>query len=83
MATVISGFSLLLLVLAAAPLFNVIKRMLRTPSAPVLWFIIFIAFLMLSRIADEMTVISFVGLVSNLLGAVFFRLAGGWKNERT
>ncbi len=80
--TVLSGFTLLLLVLAAVPLFSFIKRALKTPSAPVMWFIIFVAFLMLSSIADEMTVISFVGFVSNLVGAIFFRAAGGRRNER-
>lgn len=80
--TVISGFALLLLALAAVPLFNFIKRVIKTPSAPFMWFIIFILFLMLSSIADEMTVVAFVGFVSNLIGMIFFRAAGGKENER-
>jgi hypothetical protein len=40
-----------------------------------MWFLIFISFFLLSRIAREMTVISFVGFVTNLLGSVFFRIA--------
>ena len=78
----LSGFTLLLLVLAAVPLINVIKKALKTPSAPLMWFLIFIAFLALSSIADEMTVVAFVGFISNLIGAIFFRAAGGRNNER-
>ena len=79
----LSGFTLLLLVLASVPLINLVKRSLRSPSAPLMWFIVFIAFLALSSIADEMTVVAFVGFVSNLIGAIFFRAAGGGGYERT
>ena len=79
----LSGFTLLLLALAAVPLINLLKRALKSPSAPLMWFIIFIAFLTLSSIADEMTVVAFVGFVSNLIGSVIFRLAEGKRSERT
>ena len=79
----LSGFTLLLLALAAVPLINIIKRALKSPSAPIMWLGVFIVFLTLSSIADEMTVVAFVGFVSNLIGTVFFRLAEGKRNERT
>ena len=79
----LSGFTLLLLALATVPLINLIKRALKSPSAPIMWLGVFIVFLTLSSIADEMTVVAFVGFVSNLIGAVFFRLAEGKRNERT
>lgn len=71
--SVISGFTLLLLIGAMLPLWKSVKRILRSPSAYVMWFIAFIIFFMLAKIADEMTVICFVGFVSNLIGAVFFK----------
>ena len=37
---------------------------------------LFVLFFVLSKIADEMTVIAFVGFVSNLLGALLFKLSG-------
>ncbi len=77
----LSGFTLLLLALASVPLWKVIKRALRSPSAPLMWFTVFIVFLALSSIAEEMTVVAFVGFVSNLIGAVFFRAARGKTNE--
>lgn len=81
-ASTLSGFTLLLLVLAALPLMNLAKKALKSPSAPLMWFIVFVAFLALSSIADEMTVVAFVGFVSNLVGAILFRAAEGEKDER-
>ena len=80
-ASLISGISLLLLCLALVPLYKHIKRALRSPSAPMMWFCAFVIFLILSRIADEVTVISFVGFVTNLIGAIFFRLANEYDGE--
>jgi fumarate reductase subunit C len=48
---------------------------MKSASSPVMWFIIFVTFFLLSKIADEMTVISFVGFVTNLIGTLLFNLA--------
>ena len=74
-ASILSGLSLLLIGFALIPLYRHIKGFMRSPSAPTVWLISFVIFLLLSRIADEMTVISFVGFTSNLIGSVFFRLS--------
>ena len=79
--TILSGISLILIGLAAVPLYKYFKQILRSPSAPVMWLIAFILFLSLSRIADEMTVISFVGLISNLIGSLIFKLARRYGKE--
>lgn len=80
---VVSGVVLLLLLLSAMPLFNLIKRLLTSPAVWVMWLIAFIVFFSLSRIADEMVIISFVGFVSNVLGAILFKLGDrGDKNEK-
>ena len=39
------------------------------------WLVLFVLFFMLSKIANEMTVISFVGFVSNVTGAILFYIA--------
>ena len=85
-SSLLSGCSLLLLLMAASPVIKIIKRLFRTPSSYVMWFIAFIIFFMLSEISKDMTVICFVGFVSNLVGAVFFKLSKkysykGVKNE--
>ena len=76
----LSGISLFLLVICSIPILRAIKSALRSPSAPIIWFIVFIAFFSLSRIADDVTVIAFTGFISNLIGAIFFCLAR--KEER-
>ncbi len=77
----ISGFALLLLLLSAKPIFNHFKRELSSPSVPLMWFLLFLIFFSLSRIADEMTVIAFVGFTSNALGALLFRISGMKKGR--
>ena len=80
-SSILSGISLLLICVAFIPFFKHIKRFLRSPSAPLLWFFAFIIFLFLSKIADEITVISFVGFITNLIGALFFRIARRYCKE--
>lgn len=72
---VFSGMALILLIFALLPLWRAISRMLKSPAVYTIWLIAFIVFSSLSRIADEMTVISFVGFISNAVGAVLFRLS--------
>ena len=70
----ISGGVLLLILLSILPLYRYIKSIMKSPSVYTLWFISFLLFFSLSKIAEEMTVISFVGFLSNLIGALFFKL---------
>ncbi len=74
-ASLISGFTVLLLALSFLPFYKSVKRLLRSASIYTLWLIAFLLFFCLSRIADEMTVICFVGFIGNLLGALCFRWA--------
>jgi hypothetical protein len=80
-ASVLSGLSLILTLAALVPLARYIKKAMRTASAPMMWFIIFITFMLLSRIADEVTVISFIGFVGNLIGAACFKLARARRDD--
>ncbi len=79
--TVIAGGCALLLALSAIPLMRIIREKLRSPASYVLWLAAFLLFFGVARIADEMTVISFVGFVGNIIGALFFKL-GGRHNEK-
>lgn len=71
----LSGLGLIILLLSAVPLYRFIRRHISSVSAPILWFIIFALFFTLEKIAHEMTVIAFVGFISNLIGAVLFKLS--------
>ena len=71
----VSGFTVFLLIICVYPLIKAIKRLLRSPSVFTVWLLLFITFMLIDSIAHEMTVISFVGMISNLIGSVFFKLA--------
>lgn len=82
--TILSGLSLCLILICAVPLIRSVKRALYSPSAPLLWLLVFIVFFALSKIAEDVTVIAFVGFISNLIGAFFYAIAkrgGNKKNE--
>ena len=81
-ASVLSGFSLLLLCAALVPLYKHLRNALRSPSAPLMWFILFATFFILARIADEMTVISFVGFTTNFVGSLLFKIAKKYGEEK-
>ena len=72
---VISGFALLLTLICISPIFKIIKRTFESPSVTTVWLIVFALFFALSKIAEEMIVISFVGFIGNLIGSLLFRLA--------
>ena len=74
-AAALSGFTLLLLLLSITPLLKLIKQVFRSPSVQLMWFFAFILFFLLSRIADEVTVIAFTGFIGNSVGAILFKLA--------
>lgn len=78
---VVSGVTVLLLTVAALPLYRAAKELLRSPAGYTVWLILFIIFFTMSKIAQQMAVVSLVGFVGNLLGAVFFRLSRGGVSE--
>ena len=77
----IAGGSALLLALCIIPLYKLLKRGLMSYSSYIMWLFMFLLFFGMSKIADQMTVISLVGFVSNLLGAICFYFAGNRKKE--
>lgn len=79
----VCGFTALLIVISALPLYKALRRLLASPASYTVWLILFLLFFALSRIAEQMTVISFVGFAGNILGAACFKLAkkGRVKNE--
>lgn len=80
-ASILSGISLLLMGAALIPLFTYFRQILRSASAPVMWFILFVIFFLLSKISHEVTVISFVGFITNLIGTLLFNLAKRYGPE--
>ena len=77
----ISGFTLLLLLISISPIIKLLKRFFASPTMTGVWFIIFILFFALSKIAEEMVVISLVGYLGNLSASILWRIAEGRKRE--
>lgn len=77
----LAGGVALILAVCMIPLFKLFKRKLEGYSSFLIWLILFLLFFSLSRIADQMTVISFVGFVGNLLGAICFFIAGRLRGK--
>jgi hypothetical protein len=71
----LAGGAFILLLLSAYPILKLIKKQLSSAASYTVWLVIFIIFFMFSRIAYEMTVISFYGFTGNLLGAICFWIA--------
>lgn len=79
----VSGIFLLFAILSAVPLFKHFGKFFKTPSAQIMWGLIFAFLMALRAIIEEMLVISFVGVVSNAIGWALFKLAGTEKKEKT
>jgi hypothetical protein len=71
----IAGGGALILALCAIPIYKLIMERLKSFSSYIMWLVLFLLFFGMSRIADQMTVICFVGFVSNVLGAICFFVA--------
>lgn len=71
---VLAGGTALLIVLAAFPFYKYVREALRSAASYVLWLIIFVFCFLLSRVVEQLTVISFVGFISNLVGAILLKL---------
>ena len=78
---IIPGFTVLLLSIAALPLYRFMRQALESAASWSLWLIAFLLFLLLSRIADEMTVISFAGFLGNAVGALLMKLSERYKEK--
>ena len=71
----ISGLAAILLTVSFVPLFKLLKEKFKSPSAYVVWFVIFLIFFILSKVAAEMVVIAFTGFLGNLIGAILFSIS--------
>ena len=72
----VSGLFLIFAILTAIPLFRQLRELVKSPSMPVIWLVMFVGFWALRNIIDEMIMISLVGVVSNSVGTVVYKLGG-------
>ncbi len=69
----LTGGGVLLVAIFALPIFKRLSRLLSGATPYVFWLVIFIFFFALSRIAEEIAVISLAGFIGNLIGAIIFK----------
>ena len=69
-----SGLCLVLIGISALPFLKQLKAYFKSPSAWVVWSIIFVLLLLLRNIIDQILIVSFAGLLSNLIGAGLFNI---------
>lgn len=70
----LSGGTALLIILAAIPFYKYIRRALESAASYVMWLVVFLFCFLLSKVIAEVTVIAFVGFISNLVGALILKL---------
>lgn len=79
----LSAFALLLLLLAAIPLWRHVKRLLSSPSIWSVWLLLWLFFSLFATLIEGLRAVAFMGFAGGLPGAVCLRLAkgGGNKND--
>ena len=70
-----AGGSVLLLVMCFFPILKFLGKAIKTYGSYLLWGICFLLFLALSKISEQMIVISLFGFIGNVLGSVCFGFA--------
>jgi hypothetical protein len=73
-ASTISGLSLVLIAFACIPFYRQIREYFKSPSAPVLWTVLFLLFTVLENISSEIKVICFFGAIANYIGSCIYKI---------
>ena len=76
-----SVLAILAIVLCCAPFFKQLKELLASPSAWMLWLSLFIVCTVLRSLIAEFYVISLLGTIGSVIGAFFFKLSKGVKED--
>ena len=71
----ISGGAALLIILSMIPLYKYIRKVLESCASYILWLLIFLFCFLMSKVIGEITVISFVGFVGNIVGAALMKVS--------
>ena len=80
--TMVSALTVILLLICAIPLKRHIANFFKSPSAWVIWLLIYVIFSLLGKISDDISAIALVSFPFNFLGALFFKLSEKYKARR-
>lgn len=70
----VSGCFLVLAFLCCIPFIRQIREYMKSPSAPVMWAVFLVMFIILKNIISQMVIVCAVGLFANLIGTGLFKL---------
>lgn len=79
----LSVVSVILIVLCCIPFKKYLKEVWKNPSAWQMWLFIFVADIILENIAQMTKIISLVGLISSIVGAIMFQLSKRYETRET
>ncbi len=77
----LSAFAVLLLLLSAVPAIRAIRRHLKSPSALLIWLLLFLFVCAFRAIIDELFVISLIALAGSVPGTACLLLAKRMKSK--
>lgn len=77
----ISGIVLLLSFICCLPFIKQIIAYFKSPSIPVVWAVIYVALVMLQSIINQIVIVAFTGLVSNIIGAGLYKWGDVYKEK--
>lgn len=73
--TTFSGIAVLLLAISILPLAKFVLQKIKSPSAWMVWVLIYVLLFSINQVMDEALVISKIGAISNVAGCALFYLA--------
>ena len=73
---------MLFIFFSCLPFLRQIKEFFKSPSATVLWIIVFVLLMILKSIINEMLFVTAAGLFGNIIGEIFFALRKRYKEEK-
>ena len=79
--TAVSALTVILLALSALPLFRILKAHLRSPSAWMIWLVLWGFLFAFRPIAPAIETIALISFPTSLLGAVCFRVSGRFEHR--
>lgn len=78
----ISGIVLLLGFICCLPFINQIKEYMKSPAVVVIWAIVYVAFMLLRSIIDQMLIVAFIGLISNIIGTGLYKWGDIYSDKK-
>ncbi|MBR3806663.1 MAG: hypothetical protein IKJ13_07540 [Clostridia bacterium] len=69
-----SGLCLIFILISCLPFIKQIREFFKSPSSEMIFTILFVFFVVMRNIIDQMLVVSFVGMVANIAGAGIYAL---------